>query len=200
LAVQSEIPLIKQHLCDQIWSIRGQGARGERINRFTDARTPLTLQPSTAKTLHHGYASLSRFFPGGRDILASIDEELIRRVMGSQEPGEVVVFEEQYPSTGGQIYCLATGQDRFLADLRPLLEPLLAERGESVGLCCHAYDICTGLIAEESGVILTAPNGTPLDAPLDVEQDVAWVGYANQRLRDRLEPELRAILQQHRLI
>jgi hypothetical protein len=63
LAVQSEIPLVKQHLCDQLWAIRGQGAAAERINRFDETRRPLSLRPSQAETLHYGYAAISRFFP-----------------------------------------------------------------------------------------------------------------------------------------
>ncbi|HEX3866896.1 MAG TPA: inositol monophosphatase family protein, partial [Gemmatimonadaceae bacterium] len=33
LAVQTEIPLVKQHLSDQLWATRGGGARGTRTNR-----------------------------------------------------------------------------------------------------------------------------------------------------------------------
>ena len=71
------------------------------------------------------------------------------------------------------------GHDRFIADLRPLLRPVLAERGLPPALTCHPYDICCALIAEESGVIVTDPCGQPLDAPLNVDAEVAWVGYAN---------------------
>jgi len=39
-----------------------------------------------------------------------------------------------------------------------------------------------------------------LDAPLDVDADVAWVGYANPRLRAAIEPELQAILRAHGLL
>src|SRR5689334_16780662 len=35
LAVQTEIPLVKQHLSDCLWSIRGHGAHAERFNRLT---------------------------------------------------------------------------------------------------------------------------------------------------------------------
>jgi hypothetical protein len=86
------------------------------------------------------------------------------------------------------------GHDRFNADLRPLLQPLLRRRGQPRGLCCHPYDVCTALIAEEAGVVLTDPGGAPLDAPLDVHADVAWVGYANGRLRSAIEPVLQAAL------
>ena len=34
LAVQTEIPLLKQHLCDELWAIRGQGAKARRFNRL----------------------------------------------------------------------------------------------------------------------------------------------------------------------
>src|SRR5689334_19793284 len=35
LAVQTEIPLIKQHLSDQLWAVKGEGATAERVNRVT---------------------------------------------------------------------------------------------------------------------------------------------------------------------
>jgi hypothetical protein len=88
VAVQTEIPLVKQHLGDQLWAVRGQGAGAERIHRFSGERRPLPLRPSRSNTLHHGYASLSRFFPGGRDVLAAIDEELIRRLLGPPAAGD----------------------------------------------------------------------------------------------------------------
>src|SRR6185503_10627518 len=46
LAVQTEIPLVKQHLSDCLWAIRGEGAHAERYNRLTGERTQITLQPS----------------------------------------------------------------------------------------------------------------------------------------------------------
>ncbi len=200
LAVQTEIPLLKQHLCDQLWAIRGLGASAERVNILTDERKPLTLQPSTAESIQYGYAAISRFFPGMRDVLASIEDELIAQVLGPMPPGGTLTFEDQYPSTGGQLYSLLSGADRFLADFRPLMKPLAAARGENMGHCCHPYDICTLLIAEELGVAITNPRGEPLDAPLDVHTDVAWVGYANAGIQQQVEPGLRKVLSQRRLI
>ena len=41
LAVQTEIPLVKQHLSDELWAVRGQGASAVRVNRLTgDSRSP----------------------------------------------------------------------------------------------------------------------------------------------------------------
>jgi fructose-1,6-bisphosphatase/inositol monophosphatase family enzyme len=190
LAVQTELPLVKQHLADELWALRGRGARAERVELFGDGRTPLALRPSSAPTLEHGFAMLSRFFPGARDELAAIDEEVVRAVLGPPPAGRALCFEDQYASSGGQLYELAVGHDRFNADLRPLMVDLLARRGEPAGLACHPYDVCTQLIATEAGVIVTAPDGSPLDAPLDLETPVAWVGYANATLRASIEPAL----------
>ena len=62
-----------------------------------------------------------------------------------------------------------SGHDRFVADLRPLMENVLRERGVSLGICCHPYDLCTELIAREAGVIVTDVRGERLSAPLAVE-------------------------------
>src|SRR5215218_1124596 len=35
LAVQTEIPLVKQHLCDQLWAMRGEGVHATRLDRVT---------------------------------------------------------------------------------------------------------------------------------------------------------------------
>jgi hypothetical protein len=199
LAVQTEIPLVKQHLCDQLWAVRGNGVNGIRHNRLTGGQRPLTFQPSRAIELRHGFATICRFFPGARDVLAALDEKLCDRVL-SRQHGEVGVFEDQYACTGGQLYGLATGQDRFVADLRPLVQRFAAERGIAPGHCCHPYDLCTKLIAEEAGVILTTPTGGPLATPLDTDSDVAWVGYANRHLQSLVEPVLNDLLHEFGLI
>jgi hypothetical protein len=111
--------------------------------------------------------------------------------------GEVAVFEDQYACTGGQIYNLAIGQDRFVADLRPLVQPLVAARGTAIGHCCHPYDLCTKLIAEEAGVVVTDPSGKQVCAPLDTESNVAWTGYANRALHNQIAPVLVELLRKH---
>ena len=194
LAVQTEIPLVKQHLSDQLWALRGEGAQVRRFNRLTGESTPIQLQPSTAVTIEHGYASMARFFPGARDELSTIDEEVVFGALGPYASGKAHCFEDQYASTGGQLYELAAGHDRFIADLRPLMRPVLASRDLPPALTCHPYDICTALIAEESGVIVTDAKGRPLDVPLNVDAEVAWVGYANAAIRMQIEPLLQQSL------
>jgi len=200
LAVQTEIPLVKQHLSDALWAVREKGARAERINRLTGERSPLVLAPSRAPTIAHGFAMLARFFPGAREELAAIDEEIVRGALGPVRPGKAHCFEDQYISTGGQLYELLAGHDRFVADLRPLVEPLLSRRGLALGICCHPYDLCTELIAREGGVIVTDEGGRPLRAPLTVQADVAWIGYANARIRAQVEPLLQQALRARGLL
>jgi fructose-1,6-bisphosphatase/inositol monophosphatase family enzyme len=200
LAVQTEIPLVKQHLCDQLWAARGEGVEARRLDRTTGRSEPLALRPSRAETIAHGFASVSRFFPGARDVLAAIDDEVASAVLGPPVEGKAACFEDQYISTGGQLYELMAGHDRYVADLRPLLEGVMADRGLPRPLCCHPYDLCTILIAEELGLAITGPTGAPLDAPLDVEADVAWIGYANAALRRTVEPVLLEALRRRGLL
>ncbi|MCB9434890.1 MAG: inositol monophosphatase [Ardenticatenaceae bacterium] len=194
LAIQTEIPLVKQHLSDQLWAVKGEGVTAVRHNRLTQQTTPLALHPSRATTIAHGFAMIARFFPGAREELAAIDEEIVMGALGPVQPGKSHCFEDQYISTGGQLYELMAGRDRFVADLRPLMETLLARRGLQLGICCHPYDLCTALIAQEMGVILTNETGGVLDAPLTVEADVGWVGYANPAIQQQIEPLLQAAL------
>lgn len=190
IAVQTEIPLVKQHLSDRLWALRGAGYAAERYNRLTGQAAPLRLRPSTATTLDQGFVTFDRFFPGMRTELAAIDEEVAQAVQGAPRPGKALSFEDQYICSGGQFYELIAGHDRFIADLRPLAETLPTRRRQAPGACCHPYDVCTALIAEEAGVLLTDATGAPLDAPWDLASTVAWVGYANPRLRALVEPHL----------
>jgi fructose-1,6-bisphosphatase/inositol monophosphatase family enzyme len=196
LAVQTEIPLVKQHLSDVLWATRGEGSRAERFDRLTGERKPLAVRPSRARTIRHGFAMIARFFPGARDELAAIDEEIVRGALGPVEPGKTHCFEDQYLSSGGQLYELMMGHDRFVADLRPLVESLLNRRGLALGICCHPYDLCTELIAREAGVIVTDERGDVLRAPLSVEPDLAWAGYANDAIRSEIEPLLHKVLKE----
>ena len=193
LTVQTEIPLLKQHLSDQLWASRGAGVEARRWNRVSAKAEPLTLRRSGAVTIAHGFATVVRFFPGAREILGAIDDEVVQALV-KPEPRRASCFEDQYASTGGELYELIAGHDRFVADLRPLV------KSASPPLCCHPYDLCTALIAREAGVIITDPSGAAVDAPLDLTTDVAWVGYANERLRALVEPVLQGALRRRGLL
>ncbi len=200
LAVQTEIPLLKQHLSDELWATSSTPTQARRYNRLTHTYQPLPVRPSRATSIAHGFAMISRFFPGARDELAAIDEAVVQAVLGTPPPGKAICFEDQYISTGGQLYELMIGHDRFIADLRPLLDHWLAQQGRAQGICCHPYDLAAMLVAQQAGVLLTGGDGGPLDAPLDLHTDVAWIGYANAQIRQQIEPVLRAELQRRGLL
>lgn len=194
LALQTEIPLAKQHLADQLWAVRGAGVHAERRNRLTGERAALAVRPSQAATIEQGFATVARFFPGMRDVLGAIDEEIMRAALGPARRDKAQSFEDQYICTGGQLYELVVGHDRFVADLRPLMERVLAEDGRTFSICAHPYDLAALLIAQEAGVLVTDPHGAPLDAPLDTHTNVAWAAYANAAIRAQIEPALHAAL------
>jgi fructose-1,6-bisphosphatase/inositol monophosphatase family enzyme len=199
-AIQTEIPLVKQHLSDTVWAFRREGAQAERFNRLTGEIFPLRLEPSKAATIAQGYAMIARFFPGARDVLAQIDEEIVREALGKPQAGKAQCFEDQYTSTGGQLYELMAGHDRFVADLRPLMKAIMRECGLELSICCHPYDLCTELIARELGVIVTDTRGNPAAYPLSVETDVAWIGYANSQIRVQIESPLQNALKRRGLL
>ena len=200
LAVQTEIPLVKQFLSDQAWATKGQGVSAVRHNRLTGEDQTIYLHPSRAKSIAHGFAQISRFFPGARDQLAAIDEEIVLNALGPVQPGKAHCFEDQYICSGGQFYELMSGHDRFVADLRPTMETYLAKKGLALGICCHPYDVCTELIARELGVIITDEKGEPLRSLLTVDADVSWVGYANEAIQAQIESLLVAALQRRGLL
>jgi hypothetical protein len=191
LAVQTEVPLLKQHLSDQLWATRGKGCAAQRYNRLSGDTEMLELKPSRAGTIEHGFATVVRFFPGAGQVLGAIDDEIVGS-LAHPAPGRAACFEDQYASTGGELYELIVGHDRFVADFRPLVNP--------TGMCCHPYDLCTALIATEAGVVITDPVSGPLDAPFDVTTNVAWVGCANARLWSSIEPVLQAALSRRGLL
>ena len=55
----------------------------------------------------------------GDGLAAEVEEALFAAVMGDPPGGAPVIFDDQYISSGGQLYELLSGHDRFVADLRP---------------------------------------------------------------------------------
>jgi hypothetical protein len=72
--------------------------------------------------------------------------------------------------------------------------------GAARGICAHPYDLSTELIARELGVLVTDAHGGRLSYPLDLDSNVAWVGYANEALRAQIEPELKRALSRRGLL
>jgi fructose-1,6-bisphosphatase/inositol monophosphatase family enzyme len=175
-AAMTELPTAKQGAADQLSGTRGGGVDAERVDLRDGRRRPLSVRPSSATDLEHGFAGLAKFFVPGKVALAELEAKLFAR-LGSRH-----VFDDEYISSGGQLHELIAGHDRFVADLRPLVA--------AEALACHPYDVCTAMLLQEAGGVVTDPRGDPLDAPLDTTSPVAWVGYANPVLAARIGPVL----------
>jgi fructose-1,6-bisphosphatase/inositol monophosphatase family enzyme len=192
MAVMTELPTTRHLFGDTLWAVRGEGAHAERQNLLTGEVQQYTPRPSRAAGVEHGFASITKFFPGCKTQAAQLEEALFEAVLGCGDGGNPLAFDDQYVSTGGQLYELIVGHDRFNADFRPIfLGPIPS------GLCCHPYDICTELIAREAGVIVTDERGGLLASPLDIREPVSWIGYANQQIQAQLAPTLLRLLHEH---
>ena len=200
-AVMAEIPTARARYADTLWATRGNGVRGETLDLATGTVIPARPAPSGATDLSHGFATISKFFPGTKVLASELEERLFAEVMGDPPGGAPLIFDDEYISSGGQLHELIAGHDRFVADLRPYfmdhLEALARDAGDTTPrrrICCRPYDLCTILIAEEAGVIVNDGRGNPVDAPLDTISDVAWAGYANRALANQVQPVLSRLL------
>ena len=194
VAAMTELPTSKMWRADQISGVRGDGLVCQSHNVLDRTSAPLIIAPSGASDFRHGFAGLARFFPEGKALTARIEEELWDELYGLGRSAAPLVFDDQYISTGGQLYELMVGHDRMIGDLRPLV---LGKLGFESALVCHPYDICTGFLLQQAGGVLEAPDGTPLDAPLDTISPVAWMGYANQTLAQTVRPILQRLIAQY---
>lgn len=195
VAAMTELPTSKQWRSDQISVVRGAGPAGIRsewVDVRGGGRGRLKLQASRAKDFQHGFSSLARFFPDGKALLASLEEALWAELHPGLS-GSPLIFDDQYISTGGQLYEILAGHDRFIGDVRPLA---FAKLGLKSALVCHPYDICTELILTEAGVIVEAPLGGPIKTLLDTTSPVSWVGYANEALARKMRPVLRRLIRE----
>ncbi len=102
LAVMTEIPLVKQHLCDTLWAVQSGGVHAQRRNRLDGTTTTISPSPSQATTILNGFGNIARFFPGARTQLAAVDDYLTTLMLGEAPAGRALSFEDQYISTGGQ--------------------------------------------------------------------------------------------------
>lgn len=191
LAVQTEIPRKKQTEASVVWAIKGQGTFEEvwdlRENKILKT---INLKSTQASNLENGFAPFTDFFPGAKEEMGRLIDNVFSKILGPVEKGKAVTFNDQFICSGGQIYCLASGRYRFVCDLRPDIEKVLNKKGQSLGLMAHPYDISTLLVAQEAGAIITDTNGKEIKYPLDTKTDCGWIGYANESIKKQVEPVL----------
>lgn len=191
-AIQTEVPVISQTTGLVLTASKGRQAVVESFDLTTGSivEGERGLRPSTATTVRGGYAVFADYFAGSHVVNARIADLVLEHVLGPVDPGEALAFNDQYLSTGGCMYLIANGTYRFYADLRPVAARVMTRSGRNAGLCAHPYDLCTHLIAQQAGVLITDPVGAPLSYALAIDVDCGWVGYANHCIRDEMEAPL----------
>ncbi len=199
-ALQTELPPPKQTFGDTLWASQFSPAHGERENLLTAVATPLLLGGDAADDLRHGFISFVNLFPRGKQLLAKLEEEfLYSPAVAGAAADDLPIFADQHLSTGGQLYALMTGQMRFVADFRPLLNQHWRPRHEPTLLCAHPYDLATALIAQKAGVSLFDQLGSSLDGPTEPTDEIGWIGFSNAKLAARYLPALLEILERNNL-
>ncbi len=194
-----ELPTSKQNWADCFAAVDGGAVRGRRINVDTNETREIDVRRSMASNLDHGFAQVSNFFPATKVLASELMERIACRAGGPYRPGQSLIFDDQYISTGGQMVELMTGHDRFCCDLRPLFYKILASQHRQFvpGVQCHPYDCAAAVVARQAGVILTDGLGKTLSPPFDVSTPVHWCGYANVKIRNIVEPVIQEWLAQH---
>ena len=189
LSVQTELPVKKQTLASFVYAEKGCGAWEEIWDIGSRKQTAKAerLQPSRSKNIDHGYAVFSNYFPGVRDVISLFADTVLSKVGIDAQNDKALVFDDQYISSGGQIYLLASGAYRFAADIRPALSRVSTERGIGLALCCHPYDIGGLLIFLEAGGIMTDLAGHDITYPIDTQTRCGWLAYANSDIRKLME-------------
>lgn len=194
-AVMVEIPTSKMIYADSLSAIRDKGIKAYRKHLETSEKKIFSPQASQENHLRGGFAQIARFFSPGRTELAQIEEELIETLYPDAADGEILNFEDQYISTGGQLYEMLMGKDRFIADIRPALYKSMKHLRK--GHVCHPYDMAALLIAEEAGIIVSDIKGETLDAEMTTTCPVNWIAYANEAIYKEVSPLFHQILSKH---
>ena len=141
-------PLVKQHLCDALGGPRR--GRPRRKAQSSERRTnPLLLRPSRSTSIRHGCGT-GALLPGrARGPGGDRRRDRPRRARRRRAREGIVSRINIYRAAASSMSS-SPGMIVSIADLRPLMEPLLRARGLSLGICCHPYDLCTELTRANS--------------------------------------------------
>lgn len=191
LAVQTELPTTSAGIYHVLWAERGKGATIARHEVATGReleRRPLVA--TSVDRIDNGYLCFERFLPVERPLVADLESRFLARAIEAFDLSPRLLYDDQYLCSAGQLFLVATGRYRMLADLRGWLA---RTRGID-NFTSKPYDLSTLLIWNEAGVPVLDDELAPLDAPMDTETKLSVIAFANEELRRKLAPLLRAVM------
>jgi len=191
LAVQTELPTTSAGFYHVLWAERGRGALIARHEVATGRELERRALVATAGTrIDNGYLCFERFLPVERPLVADLESRFLSRAIEAFGLSPRLLYDDQYLCSAGQLFLVATGRYRMLADLRGWLA---RTRGID-NFTTKPYDLSTLLIWREAGIPVLDDELEPLDAPLDTETRLSVIAFANEELRHKLAPLLRLVM------
>jgi hypothetical protein len=151
------------------------------------------LEPSSDDRCDDGYFPFFRYLADQRPAIARVEAAFFDRLARFERANVRTCYDDQYISSGGQLALVALGAYRMVVDVRTLAGRVLGR----ASMTCKPYDVAGAVIcAQSAGAIVVAPDGTPLDFPIDCETPVDFVAFANEATRARLAPHLAQALRE----
>jgi hypothetical protein len=169
LSVVVEVPTTRAALGLVAWADRwGRLEAFDEDLRTGDTRA-VQLCPRAGDELTHAFVTVVRFAPGHLELVGRWADEHL---------AGLTTFDDLVPCSGGQLMGLASGADAAVFDPRPVFGPGT--------MAAHPYDLAGLLVPRAAGAVVEALPAGPLDVPLSVDHPVAWAGYANESVAERL--------------
>ena len=192
LGIVSEIPDTRGGRYRRLAAVRGEPCGFEERKLDDDVLVRArTLTASDDARVDHGYFPIFRYSPDQRPALARIEADFSERLRTEEGANLRHFFDDQYISNAGQLFLLAIGTYRMIADVRGWL----AERLAHATVNSHPYDVAGAIFcARAAGCTVEGPLGAELDFELDVVTPVNFVGFANSATARRIRPHLEAAL------
>ncbi|MBM3989791.1 MAG: hypothetical protein FJ298_02160 [Planctomycetes bacterium] len=192
LGIVSEIPDTRGGRYRRLAAVRGQACSFEERELGDDALVrSRSLAADDDARVDHGYFPIFRYSPDQRPALARIEADFTERLRVHEGANLRHFFDDQYISNAGQLFLLAIGTYRMIADVRGWL----AQRMGRTTVNSHPYDVAGAILcARAAGCIVEGPLAAELDFELDVVTPVDFVGFTNAATAARIRPHLEAAL------
>jgi len=191
VAVQTELPVTSAGVYHVLWAVRGLGAWVARHDVASGAELERSeLRAQTDLPIENGYLCFTRYLPVERPLVAELESRFLSTLIAQRSVSERLLYDDQYLCTAGQLYFVARGRYRMLADLRGWLH---RTRGLD-NFTAKPYDLASLLIWQEAGVPVLDEDFAPLDAPFDTESRLSVIAFANEDLRRVLQPLLQQVM------